>query len=131
MLESVHGGVLTDRLAVAGIEDKLLYGALVLLLNTMQSHSLVSYTGTGTRLGLELLSAQQVDASCLHWGPLDESPQRHPALLQNHAKHQNWVLVRAFKRERVTIIHPGLKTDDLSTEALPRSELKWGIRQDG
>ena len=29
------------------------------------------------------------------------------------------------------IIHPGHKTDDLSTEALPRSELKWEIRQEG
>ena len=29
------------------------------------------------------------------------------------------------------IIHPGLITDDLSIEALPRSELKCGIRQDG
>ena len=97
----------------------------------MQSHALVSYTGTGTRLGLELLAAQRVDASCLHWRPLDESPQRHPALLQNHTKHQNWVLVRTLKRERVMIIHLGLKTADRSTEALPRSGLKWGIRQEG
>ena len=66
MLESAHGGVFTDRLAVAGSEDQLLYWALVLLSNTMQSHALVSYTGTGTRLGLELLSAQRVDTSCLH-----------------------------------------------------------------
>ena len=28
------------------------------------------------------------------------------------------------------IIHPGHKTDDLSTEALLWSELKWGIRQE-
>ena len=28
------------------------------------------------------------------------------------------------------IIHPGHKTADLSTEALLRSELKWGIRQE-
>ena len=97
----------------------------------MQSHALVSYTETGTRLGLELLFVQQqVDASCLHWGQMDENPQRHPALLQHHAKHQNWVLVRAIKRERVMIIHPGHKTADLSTEALLRSELKWGIRQE-
>ena len=131
MLESAHGGVFTDRLAVAGSEDQLLYGALVLLSNTMQSHALVSYRGTGTRLGLELLSILLKDASCLHWRPLDESPQRHPALLQNHAKHQNWVLVLAFKRERVMIIHPWHKTADLSTEALLRSKLKCAIRQDG
>ena len=115
MLESTHGGVFTNRLAVAGSEDQPISGALALLSNTMQSHALVSYTGTGTILGLELLSAQRVDTSCLHWGSLDESPQRHLVLLQNHAKHQNWVLVRAFKRERVMIIHPGHKTDDLST----------------
>ena len=36
MLESVNGGVVSDRLAVAGSEDQLLYGALVLLSNTMQ-----------------------------------------------------------------------------------------------
>ena len=132
MLESAHGGVFTDRFAVAGSEDQLLYWALVLLSNTMQSHALESCKGTGTRLGLELLSAQRVDASCLHCRLLDESPQQHPALLQNHAKHQNcWVQVRAFKRERVMIIHPRHKTADLSTEALLRSELKWGIRQDG
>ena len=50
MLESAHGGVFTDRLAVAGNEDQLLYGALVQLSNTMQSHALVSCTGTGTTL---------------------------------------------------------------------------------
>ena len=49
MSEPTHGGVFTDRLVVAGSEDPLLYGALVLLSNTMQSHTLVSYTGTGTR----------------------------------------------------------------------------------
>ena len=40
-------------------------------------------------------------------------------------------MVRAFKRERGIKINPGHKTADLSTEALLRSELKWGIRQDG
>ena len=52
MLESSHGGVFTDRLAVAGSENQLLYWALVLLSNTIQSHALERYTGTGTRLGL-------------------------------------------------------------------------------
>ena len=116
MLESAHEGVLTDRLAVSESEDQLLNGALVLLSNTMQSHALVSYTGTGTRLGLELLSAQQVDASCLHWGPLDESHQRHHALLQNQPNHKNWVFVPAFKRERGIKIYPSHKMTSLSTE---------------
>ena len=131
MLESAHGGVFTDRLVIAGSEDPLLYRTLLRLSNSMESHSLVSYTGTGTRLGLELLSAQKVNASCLNWGEVYESPQRHPALLQNYKQHQQWVLVRAFKRERGIIIHPERKPDDCSSESLLRSELKWGVRQDG
>ncbi len=131
MLESAHGGVFTDRLVIAGSEDPLLYRTLLRLSNNMKSHALVSYTGTGTRLGLELLSAQKVNASCLNWGEVEESPQRHPALLQNYKQHQQWVLVRAFKRERGFMIHPDRKPTDCSSESLLRSELKWGIRQDG
>jgi molybdate-binding protein len=131
MLESAHGGVFTDRLVIAGSEDPLLYRTLLRLSNNMKSHALVSYTGTGTRLGLELLSAQKVNASCLNWGEVEESPQRHPALLQNYKQHQQWVLVRAFKRERGFMIHPDRKPADCSSESLLRSELKWGIRQDG
>ena len=130
MLESAHGGVFTDRLVIAGSEDPLLYRTLLRLSNNMKSHALVSYTGTGTRLGLELLSAQKVNASCLNWGEVEESPQRHPALLQNYKQHQQWVLVRAFKRERGFMIHPDRKPADCSSESLLRSELKWGIRQD-
>ena len=131
MLESAHGGVFTDRLVIAGSEDPLLYRTLLRLSNNMKSHALVSYTGTGTRLGLELLSAQKVNASCMNWGEVEESPQRHPALLQNYKLHQQWVLVRAFKRERGFMIHPDRKPADCSSESLLRSELKWGIRQDG
>ncbi len=131
MLESAHGGVFTDRLVIAGSEDPLLYRTLLRLSNNMKSHALVSYTGTGTRLGLELLSAQKVNASCLNWGEVEESPQRHPALIQNYKQHQQWVLVRAFKRERGFMIHPDRKPTDCSSESLLRSELKWGIRQDG
>ena len=131
MMESAHGGVFTDRLVVAGSEDPLLFRALVRLANEMQSHALVSYTGTGTRLGLELLSAQRVNASCLHWGAADESSKRHPALLQNHTKYQQWILVRAFKRERGIMLNPALKSTDKTLEKLLGSKFKWGIRHDG
>ena len=66
ILESAHGGVFTDRLVIAGSEDPLLYWTLLRLSNTMKSRALVSYAGTCTRLGLELLSAQKVNPSCLN-----------------------------------------------------------------
>ena len=96
----------------------------------MKSHTMVNYTGTGIRLGLELLSTQKVNASCLNWGEVEESPQRHPALLQNYKQHQQWVLVSAFKRKRGFMIHPDRKPADCSSKSLLRSELKWRIRQD-
>ena len=46
MLESANGGVFTDRPVIAGSEYTLLYRTLLRLSNNMQSHALVSYTGT-------------------------------------------------------------------------------------
>ena len=54
MLESAHGGVFTDRMVIAGSEDPLLYRTLLRRSNSMQSHALVSYTETGTKLGFGL-----------------------------------------------------------------------------
>ena len=70
MLESAHGGVFTDRLVIAGSEDPLLYRTLLRLSNSMQSHALVSYTGTGTRLGFGLAFVE------LGWEALDFAVRR-------------------------------------------------------
>ena len=118
MLEFTHGGVFTARLVIAGSEYPQLYRTRLRLSNNMKSHALVSYTGTGTRLGLELLSAQKVNASYLNWGEFEESPQRHPALLQNYKQQQQWVLVRGFKREGGFMIHPDRKPAACSSESL-------------
>ncbi|MEC9459845.1 MAG: hypothetical protein VYD14_01405 [SAR324 cluster bacterium] len=67
---------------------------------------------------MELLSAQKVNASCLNWGEVEESPQRHPALLQNYKQHQQWVLVSAFKRERGFMIHPDRKNLQIAHPSL-------------
>jgi len=73
MLESSHGSLLTDRLVLAGSNDPLLHRVIQHLARHTGARSLVSYTATGTRLGLELLQAHRADACALHWGPSNES----------------------------------------------------------
>ena len=100
MLESSHGGVLTDRMILAGSDDPLIYGAVMQLANEIQARALISYTCTGTQLGLSLLARHRADVCGMHWGPADESRNRHPALIRQYPQHHDWALVRAFYREQ-------------------------------
>jgi excisionase family DNA binding protein len=131
MLESSHGGLLTDRLVLAGGDDPLLHRVILNLARGIGSQGLVSYTATGTRLGLELLQAHRADACGLHWGPGDESHLRHPALLSQYGGHRRWVLIRAFRREQGLMIRPDLALHDTEAEELLHRPLRWAMRQEG
>lgn len=56
LLESSHGGVLADRLMLAGSDDALLHRVLANLATEVQARAMFSYAPTGTRLGLSLLA---------------------------------------------------------------------------
>ena len=131
MLESSHGGVMTDRLVIMGGDDPLLYRVILRYAQEIKAHALISYTASETRLGLEMLNANRVDAACIHWGPSAESHTRHPALLRQYAQHRRWVLIRAFKREQGLMFTP--RRDDAAedVDAILRLPLKWIMRQDG
>ena len=131
LLESSHGGLLTDRLIVAGSDDPLLTHVVMRLAQSVGPRALLSYTPTGTRLGLGLLASLRADVGCVHWGPENESRIRHPALLQQHAPHKDWILVRAFRREQGLLVRPESmqRYDDVG--ALLKADLRWAMRQDG
>lgn len=131
MMDSAHGGLLTDRLVIAGSDDPLLYRVVTAFARDVNALAQVSYTPTGTRLGLELLQASRVDVSALHWGPLAESQTRHPALLRQHPQHRNWVLIRAFTREQGLIVRPDIADRVEEAEQLMASEFRWVQRQSG
>lgn len=131
MMDSAHGGLLTDRLVIAGSDDPLLYRAVTAFARDVNALAQVSYTPTGTRLGLELLQASRVDVSALHWGPSVESRTRHPALLRQHPQHRNWVLIRAFTREQGLIVHPETAKQTSDPEKLVASNYRWVQRQPG
>jgi excisionase family DNA binding protein len=131
LLESSHGGLLTDRIIIAGSDDPLLHRAVTLMAAELQGRALVSYAAIGTQLGLAVLARRRADICALHWGPDGESLQRHPALLRQYVQHKDWILVRLFRREQGLIMAPGLWTAETRMEQLFSSEVRWVTRQEG
>ena len=131
LVESSHGGLLSDRLVIAGSDDPLLYRLILRLASATRARALVSFTATGTRLGLELLQAHRADACGLHWGPGAECHVRHPALLSQFPGHRRWVLIRAFRREQGLMVHPEVARGSADPAALLAQPLRWAMRQEG
>ncbi len=131
LLESSHGGLLTDRLVIAGSDDPLLHRAVTLMAAELQGRALVSYAAIGTQPGLEVLARRRADICALHWGPERESLQRHPALLRQYVQHKDWILVRLFRREQGLIMAPGLWTSESRMEQLFSTGVRWASRQEG
>lgn len=131
LLESTHGGLLTDRLIVGGSDDPLLHRAVAGVTDAQRAKALISYAATGTQLGLRLLAARRVDAAAVHWGPVQESYHRHAALLTPFAQHPQWVLVRLFHREQGLMLAPGLGDARPDVAGLFSPRRRWVFRQEG
>ncbi len=131
MLDSTHGGLLTDRLIIGGSDDPLLYRIVLQSAQDSGARALISYTPTGTRLGLDLLHAHRLDACGMHWGPCAESGTRHPAFLRQYAQHNNWVLIRAFRREQGLMLNPRLLSYAHDVQDLLDTQFRWVLRQNG
>jgi excisionase family DNA binding protein len=132
LLESAHGGVLTDRLVIAGSDDPLLFRAIMQLANEIQGRALVTYTSTGTQLGLGLLARHRADVCGIHWGPAKESEHRHLAVIRQYPRHREWVVQRAFYREQGLIVAPGTRPDsDGDMRMLFEPHVRWAMRQEG
>lgn len=130
LMESSHGGVLADRLLIAGSDDPLLYRAIMQLVNEVQGHALIGYTPTGTQLGLSLLARRRADVCAMHWGPASESGQRHLAVIRQYPQQRDWIVERAFYRQQGLILAPGVRPDgDLAPLFSPG--VRWAMRQEG
>lgn len=131
MLDSSHSGLLKDRLLIAGSDDPLLYRVVNSFAAQIGSHALISYSPTGTGVGLNLLQSQRIDVCGMHWGPQAESVLRHPALLQQHSQHKQWVLIRAFQREQGLLINLKLLQLSKDPDAFFDLQYRWAMRQKG
>jgi putative molybdopterin biosynthesis protein len=131
LMESSHGGVLADRLLIAGSDDPLLYRAIMQLVNEVQGRALIGYTTTGTQLGLSLLARRRADVCAMHWGPAGESEQRHLAVVRQYPQQREWVIERVFYRQQGLILAPGMRPADGDLTPLFASGVRWAMRQEG
>jgi excisionase family DNA binding protein len=131
LLETSHGGVLTDRLLITGGEDLLLQRLSTHLAAALGTRALLSYAPTPVRLGLGLLEKGRADVCCLHWGAVAQSNERHPALLRALVGHPRWVLVRALRREQGIVVSPGAPAPAESAARCLSMSWRWLIRQEG
>ncbi|WP_432471030.1 substrate-binding domain-containing protein [Amphritea sp. HPY] len=131
LLESCHGGLMTDRLILGGSDDPLLQAVAIRLTHKLRTKALFGYTVTGTKLGLELLAKGHADACAIHWGRMEESEVRHPALLQQYSESRNWILVHLFCRSQGLVV----RSQDQYRLEDPHQALdyrtRWVVRQEG
>lgn len=130
LLESTHGGALTDRLLVAGSDDPLLTAALTWLAAKTGDAALVALSLTGTRGGLDLLARGRANLCGMHWGSAEASDVQHWRLLRGFAAHPQWTIVRMARREQGVMLAPHLAHCG-HLDALATPGPRWALRQPG
>ncbi|SIS96213.1 helix-turn-helix transcriptional regulator [Neptunomonas antarctica] len=131
LLDSCHGGLLTDRLILAGSDDPLLQAAAIRLTQQLRAQALFSYSVTGTKMGLELLEKGHADACVIHWGRAEESEIRHPALIQQYSQSKNWILVHLFCRSQGLIVRAQDQSRFEDPDVAMHQSTRWVVRQQG
>lgn len=130
LLESSHGGVLTDRLIVTGSDDPLLATAIAFLAADIGEDAVVAYSPTGTRSGLDLLARRRANVCAIHWGPEELSDRRHPQLIKAYPGHAEWTIVRMAKRRQGIIVRAELGAH-IDLAKLTGPDTRWAMRQEG
>ncbi|QIZ78010.1 helix-turn-helix transcriptional regulator [Ferrimonas lipolytica] len=99
IIDSCHGGTLSDRLIIGGSDDPLLHHVVRRVSQRIGRSGLINYSPSDTRSGLTHLSNGYTDVCCIHWSESHERDVRHPALLKHHNVHKQWVLVHGANRD--------------------------------
>jgi len=129
LLENSHGGVMHDRLLIAGSDDRLVHHICNHAAIDWQQHALVSYSPSGTRHGLRMLDTGRVDACFIHWGASEDSARRHLGLLRCYRNHASWVIVRCLRRNQGLLLNKQEPAANEISQLVGNSKLRWAMRQ--
>ena len=136
LLESSHGGVMQDRLLLAGSDDRLMHHVCSQAAIDWQRDALISYSPNGTRHGLRMLDQGRIDGCFINWGAAEPSARRHLGLLRGYANHAQWVIVRCLQRSQGFVMRNEV-ADEFTTQTLAdpatlirEKGLRWAMRQD-
>lgn len=135
IFENSHGGVMTDRLVIAGCEDMLVQRVSNRAAIAMQDSAMISYSPQDTRHGLRMLETGRVDATFINWGATEANALRHLGLLRSHRNHMNWVVVRVLQRNQGLVYSPNaIQQKSVGkvelAELILNNNLSWAIRRD-
>ncbi len=136
LIENSHGGVMNDRLLLAGSDDRLVRNICSEAAIEWQRDALISYSPNGTRHGLKMLDQGRVDACFINWGEAEPSARRHLGLLRGYQHHNQWVIVRCLQRSQGFILRhdfsDSFKTQcwNNPTSLIQASSLRWAMRHD-
>lgn len=127
--ENSHGGAMTDRLIIAGSDDRLVNQICNDTAIEHQNSALLSYSPCGTRHGLRMLDARRADACFINWGATDPRARRHLGLLRGYKNHGSWVVVRCIRRTQGLILSRELGTASKALDnLLSDKSLRWAQR---
>ncbi len=123
LLESTHGGVLADRLLIAGSDDPWLAHSIARLAQRADDGTLIAYSPCGTRKGLALVAQRRANACPIHWGEAQHATRRHALLLREYTGSANWVMVQLALREQGVMLSRALAPVSDLAELLARRPL--------
>jgi len=127
--ENSHGGAMTDRLIIAGSDDRLIEHICSQTAKDLQQTSFLSYSPCGTRHGLRMLDMRRADACFINWGASDSTSRRHLGLLRSYKNHQSWVVVRCLQRNQGLILSRAIGDESTDTKTLLKNTtLRWAKR---
>ena len=131
LIESSHGGLLADRLVIAGSEDPLLNRLIVDLTQEYKSRALISHSATGTPAGLALLARRRIDVCCLHWGSVEDSTTRHANLIRSYPDSAQWLILRLCQREQGFMLAPAFDEQAVGIADLFDQRWRWVLPTEG
>jgi putative molybdopterin biosynthesis protein len=131
LMDSCHSGMFSDRMHITGSDDPLLSMLVAQLMSKGNHQEIISYSATGSTLGLELLSRGYADVCSIHWGNQQGNRDNLYSLLKSFPNHQQWILVSGFERHQGLMVRREMASFFDDETAPPLQSLRWVSRQKG
>ncbi|KPZ70450.1 MULTISPECIES: helix-turn-helix transcriptional regulator [Shewanella] len=131
LMDSCHSGMLSDRMHITGSDDPLLSMLVAQLMSEGEHQEIISYSATGSKSGLTLLSRGYADVCSIHWESQHGSRDSLYNLLKSYPNHQQWILVSGFERHQGLMVRQEMASlfDNVNQGTL--QSLRWVSRQKG
>lgn len=131
LMDSCHSGMLSDRMHITGSDDPLLSMLVAQLMAKSEHQKIISYSATGSTLGVELLSRGYADVCSIHWESINDDRDSIFSLLKSFPNHQQWIMVSGYERHQGLMVRQEMADLFNDNIDIPKQPLRWVSRQQG